>query len=46
MQTIVTGSGTYIHNEPEIVKVNKAGTLRWLAHFFIKQQQEPGKKLT
>jgi hypothetical protein len=37
MQTIVIGSGTYIYNEPEIVKVTKAGTLRWLAHSCTKQ---------
>jgi len=29
-----------------MVKVTKAGTLMWLAHFCSKQQQEPGKKLT
>jgi hypothetical protein len=37
MQTIVIGSGAYIYNEPEMVKVTKAGTLKWLAHLCIKQ---------
>jgi hypothetical protein len=35
-----------LYNEPDIVKVNKVGRLRWLGHLFRMQEQNSCRKLT
>jgi hypothetical protein len=34
-----------LYNEPDIMKVIKSGTLRWLGHLFRMQEQNPSRKL-